>query len=121
MPFVAGDPRINRKGRIDKKEVVEERVPTNRSERERELSMLLRKLKPHVADAVMTAAKIMKNESAVEHNRLRAATILLEAYRTLTLDVYNPKNDQFDEETPDVDADGNDVSPVFSLKVVGKE
>lgn len=115
MAFQKGDPRINRKGRIDKKEVVEEKVSTNRSERERELSMLLRKLKPHVADAVMTAAKIMKNEAAVEHNRLRAATILLEAYRTLTLDVYNPKNDQFDDQGED---GSEDTAPTFSLKVV---
>lgn len=115
MGFQKNDPRINRKGRITKKEATEEVVTTNRSQRERELQMLLRKLKPHVADAVMTAAKIMKNEQAVEHNRLRAATILLENYRTLTLDVYNPKNDEFDDSEI---GEEDDSSPVFSLKVV---
>ncbi len=118
MGFAKNDPNINRKGRLVKKEAQEDKVHNNRSQRERELIMLLRKLKPHVADAVMTAAKIMKNEQAVEHNRLRAATILLENYRTLTLDVFNPKND--DLEDPN-DEGESETSPVFSLKVVGNK
>jgi hypothetical protein len=88
--------------------------PTNRELRERELMMLLRKIRPHVASAVSQAAKIMQNDEASHMNQLKAATILLDAYRKLTLDVY-------DGEEPD--AEGTEIQeqnnmPVFSLRVL---
>ena len=41
-----------------------ERKLTRRELKDRELLMLARKLKPHVADALMTAVNIMKDEKA---------------------------------------------------------
>jgi len=91
--------------------------PTNRELRERELLMLLRKIKPHVADSVMQAAKIMKNEEASHANVLKACTILMDAYRRLTLDLY---------EGEDPEAEGTEIqeqnnAPAFSLHMLKTE
>lgn len=103
------DPNINIAGRRP----VAEGKPTNRDLRERELLMLLRKIRPHVADAIMQAAKIMKDNTAAHQNQLKAATILLDNYRKLTLDLY---------EGEDPDAEGAEVQsqnqPTFSLKMI---
>ena len=113
MPFVKGDKNINRAGRP----TVEDKVKnmTNRELRERELVMLLRKIKPHMADSIIVAANIMKNEQASHQNQLKAATILLDAYRKLVLDVYDGEED----------AEGTEIqqqnAAVFSLKVVDGE
>lgn len=90
--------------------------PTNRELKERELVMLLRKIKPHVAEAIMQAAAIMKNEEASHQNQLKAATILLDNYRRLTLDMYD--GEQADEAGVEVQQHN---APIFSLKVVGDE
>ena len=92
--------------------------PTNRELRERELMMLLRKIRPHVASAVSQAAKIMQNDAASHMNQLKAATILLDAYRKLTLDVY-------DGEEPDAEGteiqEQNPPAAIFSLKMINTE
>jgi hypothetical protein len=102
------DPNINIGGRRPK-----DGKETNRSLKERELLMLLRRIRPHVADAIMQAAKIMKNEEAAHQNQLKAATILLDNYRRLTLDLY---------ESEDPDAEATEVQaqnqPTFSLKMI---
>jgi hypothetical protein len=79
--------------------------------------MLLRKIKPHVAEAIMQAANIMKNEEASHQNQLKAATILLDNYRRLTLDMYDGE-EQADEAGTEVQQNN---APVFSLKVVNEE
>lgn len=88
--------------------------PTNRELRERELLMLLRKIRPHVASAVSQAAKIMQNDAASHMNQLKAATILLDAYRKLTLDVYDGE----DPEAEGVEVQEQNNMPVFSLRVL---
>ena len=86
---------------------------TKRELRERELLMILRKLRPHVADSIIAAAKIMKNEQALDSNKLKAATILLDNYRKLVLDLYDGE---------DQEGEGTEVQqenrPLFSLKVI---
>lgn len=109
MPFAPGDSRINRQGRIPKTE-----RPTNRELKEKELLLLLRKFKPHVAESIMTAAKIMKSEKTHEANRLKAAVIILDNYRKLALDLYNEDSTSEDEGTEIQPQD----SPIFSLKVI---
>lgn len=107
MAFKKGDVNINRAGRpkfSDK--------PTSRELKERELLLLARRIKPHVADSILTAARIMKNEEAAHTSQLKAATILLSAYRELILDLYDGKDP--DEEATEIQQN----SPVFSLKVV---
>lgn len=91
--------------------------PTNRELKERELVMLLRKIKPHVAEAIMKASNIMSNEEASHQNQLKAATILLDNYRRLTLDMYGGE-EQADEEGTEVQQHN---APVFSLKVINSE
>lgn len=91
--------------------------PTNRELKERELVMLLRKIKPHVAEAIMQAAAIMKNAEASHQNQLKAATILLDNYRRLTLDMYDGE-DQADEAGVEVQQNN---AAIFSLKVVNEE
>ena len=91
--------------------------PTNRELKERELVMLLRKIKPHVAEAIMQAAAIMKNAEASHQNQLKAATILLDNYRRLTLDMYDGE-DQADEAGVEVQQNN---APVFSLKMVNAD
>lgn len=108
------DSRINRNGRPKKVDLLDKK--TNRELKEKELLMLLRKIKPHVSEAIIQAARIMKNEEASHQNQLKAATVLLDNYRKLTLDLYDGEN-QDDEGT----AVQEDNSPIFSLKIVGQD
>ena len=103
------DSRINRNGRPKKIDLLDKK--TNRELKEKELLMLLRKIKPHVSEAIIQAARIMKNEEASHQNQLKAATVLLDNYRKLTLDLY------------DGDAEGEGVevqenAPSFSLTLL---
>ena len=120
MPFVKGDPRINRTGRptIAEKMIQDReagKAMSRRSLMDRELLMLLRKLKPHVAESVMTAAHIMQNEEASHQNKLKAAVIILDNYRKLVVDVYGTEVEEEPEEIQQNNA------PVFSLTVIGQE
>ena len=103
------DPNINREGRP----VRGDKKPTKRELRERELLMLLRKIRPHVADSIYQASKIMKNDQAADQNRLKACTILLDAYRKLTLDLYD--SDALDEEGQEIQEQNQNT---FSLKMI---
>jgi hypothetical protein len=110
--FRGGAHNINKAGRKPQ----DPKKLTKRELRERELLMLLRKIKPHVAESIVQAARIMKNTDANPTNQLRAATLLLDNYRRLTLDLYEG----------DEDAEGTEIqqnnSPavLFSLKMVDK-
>lgn len=114
MVFAKKDPNINRSGRIPRSALTDENKPSRRALKDKELLMLLRKIKPLVADSVSTAAKIMRADDASHLNQLKAATLLLDTYRKLTLDMYDGEED---EETPAEEIQGESV-PVFSLKVV---
>jgi hypothetical protein len=114
MTFKKGESG-NLKGRPKSVNLLEK--PTNRELKERELVMLLRKIKPHVAEAIMQAAAIMKNEEASHQNQLKAATILLDNYRRLTLDMYDGE-EQADETGVEVQQQN---APIFSLKVVNED
>ena len=107
--FQPGDPRINRNGRppMDRS-----RKLTKREAKNNELLSLLRRIKPHISDSIMTAATIMKSDKAVDANKLKAAVILLNAYKEIVTDVYDGEEDQ-DEVTKQ-----EDQTPVFSLKIV---
>lgn len=112
--FRGGDAAINRNGRP---KGIKSKQPTNRELRERELLMLLRKIKPHVAESVMQAAKIMKNPEASHANILKSCTVLMDAYRRLTLDLYDGTEDE-EEATAVIQQDN---SPVFSLRMINNE
>jgi hypothetical protein len=110
--FRGGSENINRKGRLPSSE----KKLTNRDLRERELLMLLRKIRPHVSDAIIQAARIMKSPESSDTNVLKSCVILTDAYRRLTLDLYD---------SDDMDAEGTEVqqdnSPVFSLRMINTE
>jgi len=114
MTFKKGESG-NYKGRPKNQSLLDK--PTNRSLKERELITLLRKIKPQIADAIITAAQIMKNEEASHQNQLKAATILLDNYRRLVLDVYDGE-EKADDEGTEIQQHN---APVFSLKVVNEE
>lgn len=102
------DPNINRQGRIKPAT-----SKTNRQLREQELLTLLRKLKPHVAEAIKAAVDIMGNKEALDHNKLKAATIILDQYKDVMTKVYDK----------DYDDEGNEATQessnaLFSLTVV---
>lgn len=116
MAFAKGDPRINRSGR-PKKDPNE--VKTKRQVREEELLGILRRIKPHLSESITTAAKIMKNTDATDSNRLKAAVILLDAYKELVNDVYDGEDRE--EEGIDVNDSKPEATPVFSLKMINTD
>ena len=111
MVFKANDPNINRAGRPTIQDKLQKM--TKRELKDRELLLLLRKIRPHVAESIMQAARIMKAESASHQNQLKAATILLDNYRKLVMDLYDGEDEG--EEGEEVQQQN---APVFSLKVV---
>jgi hypothetical protein len=116
MPFVKGDKNINRVGRVPRDPG--SKKPTNRELKEKELVMLLRKIKPHVSASIVQAARIMNNEEARDQDKLKAATIILDNYRRLALDLYDGE-EVADGEGSELQPTDN--TPVFSLKVVNNE
>lgn len=112
MPFVKDDPRINRSGRPTDDERFAKK--TNRELRQRELLLLLRKFKPHVASAVMRAVDVMDDKEAAHQNQLKAATIILDNYRKLVIDLYGDDVDGDEEGVPVQEEN----KPIFSMKVV---
>jgi hypothetical protein len=104
----------NSAGRPKKENMLDR--PTNRQLKDKELVMLLRKIKPMIADAIITAADVMKNQEASHQNQLKAATILLDNYRRLVLDLYDGE----DEAEAGVEIQQNNA-PVFSLKMVNAD
>lgn len=113
--FRGGDANINRSGRP---KGIKSKTATNRELRERELLMLLRKIKPHVAEAVMQSAKILKAPDVSHMNSLKAANLLLDFYRKLTLDLYNGEDDE-EEATAVIQEQNPPSGAVFSLRMIG--
>lgn len=117
------DQRINSKGNPDiakyagnrSKKNADGKPLTNRALRERELMSLLRKIRPHMADAIMTAVKVMKSPEAADNSKLKAATIILQQYKDTMMEVYDKDYDEAEGEEIQ-----QDNSPVFSLKIVGE-
>lgn len=107
------DPRINANGRPDR---LPDRPLTNRELREKEMMLLLRKIKPHVSDAIMQAAKIMKSDISADTNKLKAATLLLQQYRELVKERYS---EAYDMDVSEEIQQQN--SPVFSLRLLEGE
>lgn len=102
------DPRINTEGRI--KGIKDK---SRREIKEGEILSLLRKIKPHIAESVMTASRIMKNPEAADANKLKSAALLIGLYKDLLKDAY---------EGGDEEQEGVEIQPpaqaVFSLKMI---
>lgn len=104
------DSAINKLGRI---RGVKEK--SRREIRDQSLLSLLRKVSPHLSESIMTAANIMKNKEAAHANQLKAAVILLNAYKELVNDLYTGGN----EEDEGVEIQTN--TPTFSLRIINDE
>jgi len=100
------DENINRSGRIKGASEM-----SRRALKDRELISLLRKIKPHMAESIMTAAKIMKSDQAADANKLKASALLISVYKELLKDAYDG-----DEESEGTEIQSN--GPVFSLTMV---
>lgn len=101
------DSAINTKGRPR-----EDRKLSKRELLEKEQMAILRKLKPHLSQAIVVASKIMNDPKAAEAPRLKACTIILDNYKQLVGEVYEGG-----------DEDGEEVQPkqpktVFSLHML---
>jgi hypothetical protein len=102
------DPNINMEGKIKSNKSM-----SRRAIKERELLSLMRKIKPHLADAVNTSVKVMKNDESNDNNKLKSAALIMSFYRELLKDAYAGS---------DEDGDGTEVQPnngpSFSLTMI---
>lgn len=101
------DSNINVRGKIKPN-----REKSRREIRDQSLLSLLRKVSPHLSESIMTAATIMKNKEAAHANQLKAAVILLNAYKELVNDLYTGG----DEDETGTEIQPN--APSFSLHVI---
>lgn len=100
------DPAINKLGRI---RGVKEK--SRREIRQAELLSLIRRVRPHLSESIMTAATIMRNKESGAGNQLKAAVILLNAYKELVNDLY-----EGDDDEEGIEIQPN--TPSFSLHVL---
>lgn len=114
MPYKKGAEWEASGGNARGRPTAEERAKkfTKRELKDRELLMVLRKIRPHIADSIIAASDIMKNKEALDANKLKAATILLDNYRKLVIDLYGVDEEAGGEEIQ------QENRPIFSLKVV---
>lgn len=108
------DPNIYRGGRNPS----EKEKKTNKELGRQELIRLFRKFKPHLANAIDTATKIMVDSEANENARLRAAAMIIAEYKTLVSSIYG---DVKYEEEQEANEEEVSSTPVFRLKLVDKE
>lgn len=87
--------------------------PTNRSNRQRELMSLVRKLKPLQTKAIQAAVGILDDKEASETGKLRSAALIIQTYKDLLKDLYNPLYDE--EEAEEIMQDNK---PIFSLHML---
>ena len=106
---VSGNPQGRRK-------VIDAEKPTNRSNRQRELMSLVRKLKPIQTKAIQAAVNILDNKDASENGKLRSAALIIQTYKDLVKDLYDYRYD--DDEAEEIMVDNK---PVFSLKIINNE
>lgn len=90
---------------------------TKRELKDRELIMLARKIKPLMAEAIGTSAKVMRDDKASHASQLKASALLISVYQQLVRDLYDGKEDTDDDQgNPEI----QEQKPLFSLTVVDK-
>lgn len=105
----------NNNGRPKKDE--DEKV-TRRSVKDKELLALMRKFRPHVSTAVMTAVGIMQDESSADQNRLKASALIIKTYNDLIIQTYEGEDEEGEvvqEVQPQIPVD---TRPIFSLRML---
>lgn len=112
--FWKGMPSLNPDGRP---KVLDKDKKSNKTRRSESFLELVRKFRPHLSKAVMTAVTIMGDDKSSESGKLRASALIIQTYRELVKDLYDAKYD--DEEAEAIQETDN--RPVFSLKVIGND
>ena len=112
--WYSGMPSANPNGRG---KVLDKDKKSNKTRRSESLMELIRKLRPHMSRAVMTAVEIMNNRESSESGRLRASALIIQNYKELLGQVYDFRYDNDEAEA----IQETDNRPVFSLKVIGNE
>jgi len=87
--------------------------PTNKSNRQRELMSLVRKLKPIQTKAIQAAVNILDNKDASENGKLRSAALIIQTYKELVKDLYDYRYDS--EESEEIQQENK---PIFSLHML---
>lgn len=112
--WAAGMKSANPEGRP---KVIDKDKKSNKTRRSESFLELVRKFRPHLSKAVMTAVNIMGDDKSSESGKLRASALIIQTYRELVKDLYDAKYD--DEEAEAIQETDN--RPVFSLKVIGND
>lgn len=109
------DPNISTTGRPK-----ETRKLTKREQKDKELMLLVRKLKPHMSCTIETISDIMRGDKSSENGKLKACALFLTEYQKLIKEVYSNeaigKDDEDEDDKPS--AEDSAPAPVFSLKMV---
>lgn len=111
------DPNINKLGRPK-----DARKPTKRELKDRELTILVRKLKPHLAESVNVVSDMLRGDKVSDTNKLKASALIIAEYQKLVKEIYSNDVEYVEgvaEEEEDVPQ--GHVAPVFSLKIVNDE
>lgn len=96
-----------------RKKLIDAEKPTNRSNRQKELMSLVRKLKPIQTKAIQAAVNILDDKLASENGKLRSAALIIQTYKDLVKDLYDYRYD--DEESEEIQQDNK---PIFSLHML---
>ena len=94
--------------------VLDPEKKTNKSLRNDQFLQLVRKFKPHLSRAIMTAVEIMENKNSSEAGRLRSSALIIQTYKELVKDLYDYRYDA--DEGEEIQQNN---APIFSLRMVG--
>ena len=96
-----------------------EKTVTRREAKDKELLSLARKLKPHLALGLKESVKILENAESADANKIRVTAFLYKTYHEILDDVYAPtREDEPQDEKPEVQEVQPDNRPVFSLRML---
>ena len=110
------DKKINLAGRPLKGD---EKTVTRREAKDKELLSLARKIKPHLALGMKESVRILHNEKSADANKIRVTAFLYKTYHEILDDVYAPtREDEPQDEKPEVQEVQPDGRPVFSLRML---
>ena len=109
------DPAINNLGRPK-----DARKPTKREMKDRELSMLVRKLKPHLAESVNVVSGMLRGDKVSDTNKLKASALIMTEYQKIIKEIYSNDAQEVEDIVEEVEEE-RDAAPVLSLKIVNDD
>ena len=85
--------------------------------KDRELSMLVRKLKPHLAESVNVVSGMLRGDKVSDTNKLKASALIMTEYQKIIKEIYSNDAQDVEEVIEEVEEE-RDAAPVLSLKIV---